>query len=44
MNHIRPSKKLNATVLQIYKGNLLTCTPEHISNLLGCTVEMAGKD
>ncbi|MNW47767.1 flagellar biosynthesis sigma factor [compost metagenome] len=41
MNHIRPSRKLNAIVLQIYKGNLVYCTPEYISNYLGCTLEMA---
>ncbi|MFC6549746.1 sigma-70 family RNA polymerase sigma factor [Cohnella cellulosilytica] len=37
---IRPSRKLNSIVLQMYKENLVNCTPEHISNCLGCTIDM----
>lgn len=37
---IRPSHKLNSIVLQIYRENLTQYTPEHISNYLGCTLDM----
>jgi ParB family chromosome partitioning protein len=37
---IRPSRRLNSLVLKIYKENLLHNTPEHISDYLGCTIDM----
>ncbi|MDF2903884.1 MAG: hypothetical protein K0S25_1522 [Bacillus sp. (in: firmicutes)] len=41
LNYIRPSKKLNSIILQIYKENIVCYTPEYISNHLGCTIDMA---
>lgn len=41
LNHIRPSRRLNSTIIKIYKENIVHCTPEYISNYLGCTLDMA---